>query len=89
LTTSYQGIKRHKKTKEFYKACLEKMIVWIMPLQIKSLVYLKQKFIFTWIYNVKEFKNELIEYIEWYNNEHSEQKLKRLSPLKYRVQSIM
>jgi hypothetical protein len=27
LTTSYQGIKRHKKTKEFYKACLEKMIV--------------------------------------------------------------
>ena len=37
--------------------------------------------------SMEEFKNELIKYIDYYNNKRIKSKLKGLSPVQYRIQS--
>ena len=37
--------------------------------------------------SVDHFKQELVEYIEWYNTKRIKRKLKGLSPVEYRIQS--
>lgn len=39
--------------------------------------------------NVEHFKKELVEYIEWYNTKRIKSKLKGLSPVEYRIQSLL
>jgi Transposase and inactivated derivatives len=38
--------------------------------------------------SINEFKEELVKYIEYYNNNRIKSKLKGLSPVQYRTQSI-
>ena len=37
--------------------------------------------------SVDHFKQELVDYIEWYNTKRIKRKLKGLSPVEYRIQS--
>ena len=39
--------------------------------------------------SVEEFKVELEDYINYYNNKRIKEKLKRLSPVQYRLQSLL
>lgn len=39
--------------------------------------------------NIDHFKNELIDYIEWYNKYRIKSKLKGLSPIQFRTQSLV
>lgn len=39
--------------------------------------------------SMDEFKRELVEYIEYYNNKRIKSKLKGLSPVQYRIQSLL
>ena len=39
--------------------------------------------------SMDHFKTELIEYLEYYNNERIKSKLKGLSPVEYRTQSLI
>ena len=39
--------------------------------------------------SIGEFKTELIKYIEYYNNKRIKSKLKGLSPVQYRLQSLV
>jgi transposase InsO family protein len=38
--------------------------------------------------DIEHFKGELIEYIDWYNKYRIKSKLKGLSPIQYRTQSL-
>ena len=38
--------------------------------------------------DIDHFKRELIEYIDWYNKHRIKTKLKGLSPIQYRTQSL-
>ncbi|MDK2901976.1 MAG: putative transposase [Thermosediminibacterales bacterium] len=38
--------------------------------------------------SVEHFKQELVGYIEWYNTKKIKHKLKGLSPVEYRIQSL-
>lgn len=38
---------------------------------------------------MNEFKEELIKYIDYYNNKRIKSKLKGLSPVQYRIQSLV
>ena len=39
--------------------------------------------------SMNEFKEELIKYIDYYNNKRIKSKLKGLSPVQYRIQSLV
>ena len=39
--------------------------------------------------SMEEFKEELINYIDYYNNVRIKTKLKGLSPVQYRIQSLV
>ncbi|MBU5436471.1 IS3 family transposase [Tissierella sp. MSJ-40] len=39
--------------------------------------------------DINHFKRELIDYIEWYNQYRIKSKLKGLSPIEYRTQSLL
>ena len=39
--------------------------------------------------SIEEFKRELVKYIDYYNNKRIKSKLKGLSPVQYRIQSLL
>lgn len=39
--------------------------------------------------SMDDFKNELVKYIDYYNNVRIKSKLKGLSPVQYRIQSLV
>ena len=62
--------------------CLDNAIMENFFGLLKSeLLYLRE------INSMEEFKNELIKYIDYYNNKRIKSKLKGLSPVQYRIQS--
>ncbi len=64
--------------------CLDNAIMENFFGLLKSeLLYLKE------FNSFEEFKEELEEYIEYYNNRRIKSKLKGLSPVQYRIQSSL
>ena len=64
--------------------CLDNSVMENFFGLLKSeLLYLKK------FKSMDHFKSELIEYIEYYNNERIKSKLKGLSPVEYRTQSLI
>ena len=67
--------------KTIRKTCLKNKITYITTLA-GALAALKG------IESVKHFKKELIEYLSWYNEKRIKVKLKGLTPLQFRNQSL-
>ena len=64
--------------------CLDNSVMENFFGLLKSeLLYLKK------FKSMDHFKTELIEYLEYYNNERIKSKLKGLSPVEYRTQSLI
>jgi transposase InsO family protein len=52
--------------------------------------HLKSKLLYLFEFNsITEFENELIAYLDYYNNNRISTKLKGLSPIQYRSQSLL
>ena len=67
--------------KTIRKMCLKNKVTYITTLA-GALAALKG------IESVKHFKKELIEYLSWYNEKRIKVKLKGLTPLQFRNQSL-
>lgn len=63
--------------------CLDNSVMENFFGLLKSELFYMRKFS-----SIEEFKTELVNYINYYNNKRIKQKLKGLSPVQYRIQSL-
>jgi transposase InsO family protein len=83
----YQGLLKEKGIRQSMSRkgnCLDNAVMENFFGILKSELLYLQKF-----YSVEHFTQELIEYLDYYNNRRIKAKLKGLSPVKYRTQSAL